>query len=698
MKELYSDNLEKVEGAIGELWQGDQNYKSTLSKQWELNVNYYNGLQNINFASVMRSSDGQIIVPRSDPEGNLYISNEIGPAGRAIVSFLTRSKPSVEVFGVEDSEGSKLRAYMAEKIHEAKYDLDNEQAKSIAAAEWGFCTGTAVRKDWWDYSYGKEGEVIDYDDFGNEIIDPETGRAKTRKIGAGKNRASILPPFAIAVDPYFTSPDDISWIVEGYMAPIDWVRSSFDQDLPGYYPDNAKSVKESSSGSDTVNRVEDLKTSVSMSQSPYLSRLPSRGKTLVLEAYMEPSKTYPRGRMIVVAGGKVVYSSTPEDGSPYYMPVEPLMWHPYSFFIYEPYVGRLWGKSAVEQVLPLQMRINEINGAILRNANTMAQPYILAAENQLSRGTVRGGGARIVTFKPRPDSPPPMIVNGAPLPAQFFQEGKDLVDRIVRILGTNFVMQGQAPSGVSAAAAISQLLENANTQQSPIIQNFESFHTDGFTKKLRLIRKYNYIPMKDLNDYLRNLVQGSLRVDREVFSREDLSDGIGIKVVSGSMMAKSDIVRRNTYLEFAKEGLLGPIAEDSPRGTKLRSQLFDLLGEKPLKSEDSIEVQKAEWENNQVSQNYPIEVGEFDIHAMHIPCHLTKFQDPHFIETASEEEKAALHQHIKQHEQAEEQKQIEMMAKQQDLQGGAMPPPPPQDMNAQQMVPPDAPMEASAGI
>jgi len=39
-----------------------------------------------------------------------------------------------------------------------------------------------------------------------------------------------------------------------------------------------------------------------------------------------------------------------------------------------------------------------------------------------------------------------------------------------------------------------------------------------------------------------------------------------------------------------------------------------------------------------------------------------------------------------------------MMAKQQGLQGGVMPPPPPQDMNAQQMIPPDAPMEAPAGI
>lgn len=661
MKELYSEKEDDVTGAVWELWQDDQSYKSTLAKQWELNVHYYNGLQNINFANILRSPDGQILLPRSDPEGNLYVSNEIGPAGRAIISFITRSKPSVEVFGVENSDNSKLKAYIAEKIHEAKYDLDDEHMNSIRAAEWGFTTGTAVRKDWWDHSYGTEPEIPVFDEYGDEVLDPETGKVLTRKIGAGRNRVTILPPFTIAVDPSCTSPRDIERIIEGYLAPIDWVRKAFDQDKPGYYPENARNVSEGGTWGDTINRVEDLKYSVSLTQAPYASRPPLKGKTLVLEAYMEPTRDFPRGRMVVIAGGKIVYMSPPKIGSPYYMPVEPMMWHPYSFFIYEPYVGRMLGKSAVEQVLSLQMRMNEINGSVLRNANTLAQPNIIAAENQLKRGTMQGGGAKIWTFTEVPSGFVPQVFNGAQLPPQFFEELRSLVDRMVRILGTNFVMQGEAPRGVSAAAAISQILENANTQQSPIVQSFENFHSWGFTNKLRLLRRFNYVPMKDLNDYLRNIVRGSLRTERDAFTREDLSDGIGVKVQNGSMMSKSDLVKRSTYLDFAKQGILGPIAEDSPRGAKLRNQLFEVLGEKPLKTEDSVEVQKAEWENDRISQGLPVEVDEFDVDEIHIPCHLTQYQDPHYIETASPEERGRLLEHIEAHKQKQAAKMLSAM-------------------------------------
>lgn len=696
MKELYSENLDKVQGAISELWQNDQSYKSSLARQWELNVNCNNGIQNLNYANLLRGPDGQILFPRSNSESNLYISNEIGPAGRAIISFITRSKPSVEIFGIEDSENSKLKSYIAEKIHEAKYDLDDELMNSIQSAEWGFCTGTSVRKDWWDSSYGDSPEIPVFDDYGNELIDPETGKVVMRKTLGGRNQVTISSPIAFAIDPSCTNERNLEWIQEGYLAPTDWISEVYDRDEKGYYPENAKLIPESSSVSDTISRLEDLKYSVSIHQTPFFGRPPSKGKCIVLETYLKPNKLFPYGRLIVSASGKIIYCSTPEVGSPYYMPVEPLMWHPYSFFFYEPYVGRFWGKSAVEQVLSLQMRLNQIYGAVLKNAETIACPNIIAADNQLQRGVTQGGGSKIWTYTPRPDAPPPTIMEGVPLPSQFFNEASSIVDRIVRILGTNFVMQGDAPKGVSAAAAISQLLENANTQQSPIVQAFERFHTNGFTKKLRVIRKFNNLPMKDLNDYLKNIIRGSLKIEREAFTREDLSDGIGVKVVTGSMMAKSDLVKRQTYLEFAEKGLMGPITEDSPRGSKIRSQLFKALGEKMFDTEDSIEVQKAEHENDLISQGKAVEVGEYDAHPVHISCHLIQYQNPRWQETASDLEKQLALQHIKDHEASEKMKQekqmLEQISQQQQIQSNIEGPP--QNLSqlpAQNMAPQNIP-------
>lgn len=674
MKELYSDKIETVSMAMEELSQDEQKYKQSWARQAKRNVAFANGDQNPAWgAPETIFVNSQPTTVASDNRQNMYCTNEIEPVIRTLVSYMTRSKPSPEACAASRLPEDKNIAAVAEKINQAKYDLDNEYQNSSNAAFWSLTTGTVFGKDFWDMSLGDYIAVLD-PMTGEEKIDEMTGQVMTHK--SGMNNVAMLTGMTIGTDHSVTDFLALPYINETYLIDVDWAREAFDVDAEGY-TGKARDIKEDNGVSGTLQTLEEMKFAI-----PYLSSgggsVKSKGKCCVKEWYIRPNRQWPKGRMIVKAGTEVVYSSTPETGSPYYMPLIQTMWHPYTMFVYENYVGRFLGKSLVEQLVPIQMRINEINGAILENANTLAKPNILAAQNQLQKGIINGRGANIYTYKVIPGAGPPEAMQGVPLPSQFFTELQSLIDRIVRIGGTNFVMQGQTPTGVSAASAIAQLLENAANQQSDLMNRWEKFHEQRYTKKIRLIHRYNSTPDSGLNKQLSMMTKDCLDLQIQNFvGAQDLTDGIYLKMEQGSMIPKSEVSKREGYKEVMNGPYLPFLQDPSPKGEELRAQLMEKMNLEPLKSEGSTEIKKAEWENQRILKGLPVEVSPYDIGPIHLPCHKAQIQDPKFLETAPDEVKAALDSHIQEHEMVEQQKaQAEMdaqMAQQMAMQQQGLP-------------------------
>lgn len=665
MKDLYNDDVLIAIGCIGEIKAVSESLKNRLSTVWERSVNFANGNQLYNQDSgVTATNDGQFTRGAFDRRKQIYVTNEIEPIIRTLVSFMTRSKPAITAFTNSDSPQDYARANLAELLMKAKYDLDREFNLSREAAFWALTLGTVFRKDYWDSSAGSNYTLPEYDELGNEIIDPETGKVKTKYHNTGNNQAAIITPYSMDFDFSVTGFQEIPLISESYYIDIDWVLESFNKDLPGFKKDSLEKIPNDAPVPGTLNLLENLKFASPMYGRGGVPGGAGKNKTIVTETYIRPNDKWPKGRMIITAGGKVVYDSPKEKGSPYYLGYENMMWHPYTMFTYEPWIGRFLGKGIVEQLIPLQMRLNEINGAILENANTLAKTDVLSPEGAMKRNVINGRGANIYEFKAVPGLPPPVKWPGVPLPQQFFQERSNLIDAMVRIAGTNFVMQGQPPTGVTAASAIQQLLENANSQQSDLMISWEKFHEEGFTKKLRLIRKFNDVPDSEVIDYMRTIAKDASDRNIKDFIGEDIGDGISLRIESGSMIPKNESLLRENYFKFAQMGLLGDLADLSPQGAKLRQELLAKFGEKPLETTTNIELEKACWENERIELKKPIEVGEFDQDEVHLAEHLQYFQDPTFIEKSTPEQKQALYIHIKQHEQKLQMKQQQAMQQQ----------------------------------
>jgi hypothetical protein len=452
------------------------------------------------------------------------------------------------------------------------------------------------------------------------------------------------------------------WIQENYLMPLEWARKAFDIQGPGY-TGKAKDINANKEIGNSLTILEELKYSIT-NNARYNQKASTSEKVLIKELYVQPNEDYPEGRLIIIAGNVIVYDGV----SPYYMPFEKKMWHPYSCFQYEPYIGRFLGKSLVEELVPVQLRLNEINGAILENANTTGKVSILAAENQLKRGIISGAGDQIYTYKHIPGVPPPEKWAGTPLPSQFFNERQNLIDYMVRRAGTNFVMQGEPPKGVTAASAIEQLLDNASGQLSDMQYSFQKYHEQGYTKKMRLIRSFNKLPDVDLINYIRMTDRDALNDDISNFIGEDFGDGNVLRIEEGSMVPKSEKLKKDLYKEFASGGLLGPaLQEDSPRGTRLRKELMNKFGEQGFDIEESVDVEKAEWENTLIKKLQAPHFEQYDNHAIHISILLEMMKSPKFIERANDEIKQLAQMHLQEHQDAQAMQQQQQMQEQMQL-------------------------------
>lgn len=635
---------------LRERWEDDQKNKQELVKLWERCAAFTNGNQqfiNTNSATGALTSSNFIVSQNQDTRQQMFTTNEIDPIMRTIVSYMTRAQPGITIYPQDHTPQSKDRAEVAEVVHNAKYDMDDEQQLSRMAAYYAGTYGTVIRKDYWDGMKGRDVEIPMYDDLGNEVTDPETGQVQVQALKTGDSAVAILTPFSVGFD--WSSPtwDETPYIQESYLMPIEWAKMAFNSTEPGY-TGRVDEIQEGTYLSSSLSTLEQLKYATPYSFSTQ-TRLSVIGKALIVEHHIKPCDGIPRGRLIITANDVTVYDSG-DIGTPYFMAFPKVMWNPYTFFTYQPYVGRLLGKGLVEGVIPQQMRLNEINGSILMNANTVAKVDILAVKGQLAKGILNGMGSNVYTFKEVPSGFTPTKWQGAPLPAQFWTEKEQLIEQMVRQVGTNFAMSGEPPKGVTAASAIQTLLDNASSQQSDTMIAWKKFHEEAYFKKLRLIRKFSKHNNQDMIDYIRTMDRSALDRQIDTFVGEDLGDGFTLKVSIESMLPKSEISRRSDLMTFAQMQVWGPLNDGSPRAAQVRKELLERFGEKDIEIDENRDIEKANWENDQIVMNLQPAPDIDDNPEIHLACHIGQKKDPKFITRATPEMKQAMEQHIQWHQ------------------------------------------------
>lgn len=708
LSQIPNENQDELASRIESYYKKDTTAKNQLSYHWERNSLMLDGRQWLVYDGSVATGGlwKRLEVSRANEFIPRPTTNYMFDVYQTLKSYLIKSKPRSTVYPNTEIYQDKMAAKIAEICLEANWARLKEQANYEYGAACLVNYGTVFKKDYWDTSelvmskVPKMVEVPKYDPNTGAItgmeeiqaIDPMTGDPMFDEMPLGDVNTDVVEPFRIALDPLANDIHKIRWIMEYNIQPLAWIKEVYDKDptsSPGY-TGRTEEVQEETSLAGSLKRFYQLKQSSGTKNR--VEGAVALGSTeehisnsaVVKEYYERPSKTYPNGRMVVVANGVCLYAGD----SPYVGP-ELGDWHPYSECRWEIVPGRFWGKSPLDNASEIQKQINSIDSVIVLNRKTMAIPQkLIPMSSGITHGQWTGRPGQEIFYRDAGGNPPQTIPASGVDPT-VFQERAQRVEDMKTITGAIDILKGDRPEGITAASAIEMLYEVGMGKLFPILDRWKSFIENSQKKQLRIIAKFYKEPRPD---FIRMLKQKNKELSDQAISRfigTDLYDNCNVVVEAGANVTKLMAAKKQELREAAQSQVLN-LADP-----KNRAEYLQQMGISGFDSDIGPDTKRAEWENSVLDDiknnpaNKPI-VLDWDNHAVHISVLEARMKEPSWMETPFEVQQAYMAHRMEHEQKAQQMMQLQMM---QSMAMGMPPGPPP----AQTQAPPPMQHKPSGG-
>lgn len=664
--ELYEKNddesLHTIASEIETCYDSGESYLQELAETWDENVHFYEGDQHIYYVEESGRYE-TIPITKYNKFIPRPVTNYLYPIVNTITSVLTRNKPAYKVWENSDSSIDVNRAKMADTVLDTKWEIDNEQLNHILAAKMAIVCGTVFRKDYWDIS-------------GSQTVEVDG-----KKYPLGDNRVDILSPFEVIPDLSNRGDiDDGNYVLESSVHTLEWIKNNYDRKGKGY-TGKAKDVKENKKLLGLIGYSERLKGSTGRNSGDG-NEMSLKNSCVVYEAHLRPTAKHTQGLVIVVADGKVLYA-----GDSKYVYLDGRLWHPYSCFRYERHPFRFHGISLLENIVPIQRKINSIDALVILNRMTMASPqWLLPIGCGVKQGYNNGQPALNIWYR-AVNGASPMKVPGVPLDASVYKEREKAVEELYRVAMSNEVLSGLRPVGVNTAFALQILLEQSNAIFNPVTQDWEKFIEKGQLKKINVIRTGYREPRPEFIQKMKSMSRDTTEVEiSDFFTGGDLGDNVDLRVEPNSSVPRMKALEQQTLMQLAGSGALGPIDPiQNPAGNAEILRKFGIVNF-PTASEPDYD--RAKWENDMMRQSQDVFVIESDKHEIHLQVIDDEMKKPEFFSRNDEEVINRYMNHRQEHMMA-------MQAKQPAQPPGMAGQPPPVAMEGQQPLPP--PMGQAGG-
>jgi hypothetical protein len=687
---------------VEQFYKNDSVVKTQLGKNWERNQMMIDGQQWLAWEENQQTGGmwKQLKVSRENEYIPRPVTNLMFDAYQTLKGYLLKTKPRSSVRPNtqthKDKSAAKLATLVSDTMAERLGDEENDEyAASVLV---GF--GTVFQKDYWDTSYVSQVQVPRMVEqpmtdpatgavTGTQLVEAldEMGQPIIDELPLGDVNSDVIEPYRIAIDPLAMSLHKARWIMEYSIQPLDWIRTVYGREEPGY-TGRIDDVKAEANLNNSMRRFFQLKTSSGVKNGGFVDSGTGSDSTIentavVKEYYERPTQTYPKGRLIVVANGIPLYvGDSPCEGP------ELGDWHPYSECRWELVPGRFWAKSPLDDGAEIQKKVNSIDATVILTRKTMAIPQKLIP---LGIGVEPGswtGRPGLEKFY-RADGAggaKPEVIRGEGVHESVFVEREQAIEDFKQITGAIDILKGDRPSGVTAASALSMLYEVGTGKLFPILGRWKRFKETSGKKRLRLVANKYKEPRAD---FIRALMLKNRELsEQEIinFIGSDLYDNCNVIIEAGSNIPKLQAAEQALLLEVAQTGAL---ALDQPAN---RSEFLQRLGITGFDNDIGPDTKRAEWENDllrdlQQDPNSQPVVLVTDKHEVHLDVHGNLTKEPAFMSLPSNIQKAVF-AHIQQHEQMQN-----MQMQQQAMQSAAMGMPPegsPPDGHQPQGKPPQS--------
>jgi hypothetical protein len=540
-----------------------------------------------------------------------------------------------------DDEADKAIAEIGERIRDVMYEeagIDDEAIAQTLGAWVGTC-GNGFLIPYYDLDAkhgtasvsmqscaqcGKQLSPQDIQDSGGQCPDcqgiafqpaqDDAGNPVTQDFAVGRFRTDVCSPFEIRWDHRITAYSEHKRFTRMRMWDLDFAKEK--------YKDVANQITadhENDLGQFYLNALAHVTASFGQTGG-FIGGAsnPLGPKTVVYEHYELPDDYYPEGikctrvgansDLIVEAGPlPSEYTGGPRKGQKFL---------PLIHFGFDIVPGRLWRKTRLDDVIPLQIFRNMVEASLRLTAQRMANPVWL---------NPKGSGISIFTGEPgQVFDYNPMSVGGTSfakperIPAELSNVGpliqlmNKIDDSIERVMGTFFLQGGDAPPGVTAASALAYLGEKAQRSMAAPMRSWALGWKVWEEYGLEIMRG-------NASDERMLTIAGKNREwETQKFKFSELTGSVKMRIDYNGLMPKSVAAER------ANIGQLIQLKVLNPMDPEVSFHILEAFGETNLKGSIDVSVREAVKENEKFieSQDYhPVVVPIVQDAQVHIMQH-----------------------------------------------------------------------------
>lgn len=540
-----------------------------LERKWELNVNFLNGNQYCDI-----NARGEI----SQEENRFFwqsrgVYNHIAPIMESRLAKLAKVSPIIAVRPRSEDDKDVMKAGVAEKLISGAFKVNKmeEVAKEVTA--WSETCGTGFYKIVWD------------NDGGNKI-----GFKNGKDVFEGEVKILPVSPFEIFPDNLYTEKiENCKSVIHakavGVSDIFDLYSVTVSPDCDGSIYGGAYSDKENNDPSEYA---------------------------LVMEKYEAPCSEFPNGRLITVAGGKLLYYGE----LPYLNGDNKKRTFPFVKQTSVLVSGSFFGASVIERLIPVQRAYNAVKNRKHEFLNRLSMGVMTVEDGSVDTDDLSEEGlnpGKVLVY--RQGANPPEMMTDAVMPPDFTEEENKLLNEFVTVSGVSDVSSSSKNAGISSGSALEILIRQDNERLVRYAETIRSCYLKAAKLALRLYSQF-------LSGVKAVKYQDEFDASKIVYADSSAADSDDVYAENENELIYTETQKKEMIFKLYESGLL--FSEDGSVRPSVKEKILSLLGYKELDYKKGISVlqeNKARKEN-EIIRKQGLDIEIIDDDAVHADEHI----------------------------------------------------------------------------
>lgn len=612
---LDAETEQKIVSEILEDFNTRRQNRKSFEMTWQLNINFLLGSQ---YSYI--NGNNEIVSERKQyfwQEREVY--NHIAPIVDLRIAKLARVKPTLTVLPFSDDPKDIACAKVSKNlIKSVCYDL-NMSSLITEATMWSEITGTAFYKVTWNSSKGK---FVGVDQSGQSLRE-------------GEVELAVVSPFEIFPDNNtYSRIDDCKSIIHARAYHKDEVKNIWGVDVEGKDTDvfsleNATVLGGLGYSGNTVR----------------VSRTMRHDQVIVIERYEQPSVDYPNGRLIIVAGDKLVYMGE----LPYVNAFDAKRAFPFIKQVSLSVPNCFWGTSVIERCIPIQRAYNAVKNRKHEFLNRIAMGVLAVEDGSLDIENLEEEGlspGKVLVYRQGANFP--KMLQNEEVPASFDKEEEKLIEEFANISGVSDIKHQNVLYNNISGVVLQLLIEQDEARLTASINEVKDSVKNVAKHILRLYKQFA------VYSHSTRLINDNGEIEMLYWKNSDLNCE-DIVFETENEVGQTLAQRRSMIYEVLNAGLLND--EDGGMSITTRQKVLEQLGFGILettKDAKTLHKNRANKENYNLIKGQGIQTPKFiDEHNIHINEHICFALSKDYEDAVEKnpELENALNEHIKLHKQ-----------------------------------------------